>query len=257
MAFFGPPDLFAEADEVHVDVTFTADKMKAECLAERWQRVAPVKVGGVAYGDRGEDFIPGRYIKHGYTFTSRGCPERCWFCSVWKRDPSIRLLPIQDGWNILDDNLLACPEVHFRAVIEMLKRQGRRAEFTGGLQAARLTDWHVDALANLKPRPVCFFAYDPGDKFETMRYAAEKMLAAGFTAASHRLRTFCLIGYPKDTFEKAEQRLMEMMGIGFTPYAMLWQPETPSAEKHKPAPEWRKFQRAWARPAIIHARGTL
>lgn len=27
MAFFGPPDMFVEADEVHVDVTFTADKM--------------------------------------------------------------------------------------------------------------------------------------------------------------------------------------------------------------------------------------
>lgn len=254
LAFYGPPDMFAEADEVHVSVTFTADKAKAEMLAEDWQKVAPVKIGGVAYGDRGEDFIPGRYIKHGYTFTSRGCPERCWFCSVWKRDPQIRLLPIQDGWNILDDNLLACPEDHFRAVLDMLSRQGRRVEFTGGLQAARLTDWHVELFSRIKPRPVCFFAYDPGDKFETMHVAAEKMLAAGFTAAAHNLRTFVLIGYPKDTFALAEERLRQMLSIGFTPYAMLWQPETPSAEKWRPAPEWRKFQRSWARPAIIHSR---
>ena len=253
LSFYGPPDLFAEANEVHVSVTFTADKLKAEALAEQWQRIAPVKIGGVAYGDRGEDFIPGRYIKHGYTFTSRGCPERCWFCSVWKRDPVVRLLPIQDGWNILDDNLLATPQDHFSAVLEMLSRQGRPVEFTGGLQAARLTDWHVERFARIKPRPTCFFAYDPGDKFETMRVAAEKMLAAGFTAASHRLRTFVLIGYPKDTFEKAEERLREMLSIGFTPYAMLWQPETPSAEKWRPAHEWRKFQRSWARPAIIHS----
>jgi hypothetical protein len=257
LAFFGPPDLFAEADEVHVDVTFTSDKPKAEALAEQWQRIAPTTVGGVAYSDRGEDFIPGRYIKTGYTFTSRGCPERCWFCSVWKRDPRIRLLPIQDGWNILDDNILACPEPHFRAVIDMLKRQSRRVEFTGGLQAARLTDWHVELMASLKPRPVCFFAYDDpektNDRFETMKYAADKMLAAGFTSASHRLRTFVLIGYPRDTMEKANSRLRQMVEIGFTPYAMLWQPETPSAEKYRPSPEWRKFQRSWARPAIIHA----
>jgi hypothetical protein len=254
LSFFGPPpDLFVEADEVHVDVTFMADKLKAEQLAEDWKRIAPVKIGGVAYGDPGGEFVPGRYIKHGYTFTSRGCPERCWFCSVWKRDPKIRLLPIQDGWNVLDDNLLACPEEHFRAVIEMLRRQDRRVEFTGGLQAKRLTDWHVEALASLTPRPACFFAYDPGDTFETMRYAAEKMLAAGWTSASHRLRTFCLIGYPQDSFEKAEERLRQMVGIGFTPYAMLWSPETPSAEKWRPAPEWKKFQRSWARPAIIHS----
>ena len=259
LAFFGAPDIFAEADEVHVDVTFTADKLKAEALAEQWRRVASVKIGGVAYGDRGDGFVPGRYIKQGYTFTSRGCPERCWYCSVWKRDPAIRLLPIQDGWNILDDNLLACPEDHFRAVIDMLSRQERRAEFTGGLQASRLMDWHVDGFTRLKPRPVFLFAYDDPDRCkksppEAMRVAAKKMLAAGFTVASHRLRTFVFIGFPQDTFDKAEARLREMINIGFTPYAMLWQPETPSAEKWRPSPEWRKFQRRWARPAIIHSK---
>lgn len=257
MAFYGAPPFSVEAEEVHVDVTFTADKLWGEKLAELWRGVAPVKVGGVAYGDPGQEFIPGRYIKRGYTFTSRGCPERCWYCSVWKRDPTIRLLPIQDGWNILDDNLLACPEDHFRAVIQMLSRQTRRVEFTGGLQASRLTDWHVDGFSRLKPRPVCFFAYDDPDKckkspIEAMRQAARKMLDAGFTTASHRLRTFVFIGFPQDTFEKADARLREMVEIGFTPYAMLWQPETPSAEKYRPKPEWKKFQRSWARPAIIH-----
>src|SRR5688572_29211144 len=74
MAFFGPPDMFVEADEVHVDVTFTADIPKAEKLAEEWRHVAPVKVSGVAYDDVGLEFTPGKYIKRGYTFTSRGCP---------------------------------------------------------------------------------------------------------------------------------------------------------------------------------------
>lgn len=259
LAFFGPPPFEMEADEVHVDVTFTADKPYAEHLAEQWRGIAPVKVGGVAYGDPGAEFIPGRYIKRGYTFTSRGCPERCWYCSVWKRDPFIRLLPISDGWNILDDNLLACPREHFDAVIEMLKRADRRVEFTGGLQASRLTDWHVEGFTRLRPRPVFFFAYDDPDKCkksppEAMREAAKKMLAAGYTSASHRLRTFVFIGFPQDTFDKAEARLREMVAIGFTPYAMLWQPETPSADKWRPAPEWKKFQRSWARPAIIHAK---
>lgn len=172
---------------------------------------APVKVGGVAYGDRGEDFIPGRYIKPGYVFTSRGCPRRCWFCSVWKRDPEPRLLPIIDGWNVLDDNLLACPRGHM------------------------------------------FWAYDPGDKFETLEHAARRLLAAGFTAASHRMRVYVLIGYPKDTIAAAEQRLQQMRSIGMTPMAMLWRPETASQEKYMPTPEWRAYQRRWARPAIIHA----
>lgn len=254
LAYYGAPDLFAEGDEVHVDCTFTADKPKAERLAEYWKHVAPVKVGGVAYGDPGQDFVPGRYIKLGYTFTSRGCPRRCWFCSVWKRDPVPRLLPIQDGWNILDDNLLACPEYHVRAVFHMLGRQNRRIGFTGGLEARALEDYQVGLLADLKPLPTCFFAYDPGDPFETLKSAAERMLAAGFSSRSHRLRCYVLIGYPKDTFAAAEQRLRSMLAIGFTPMAMLWQPETPSAEKHRPGYEWRRFQRMWTRPAIIHSR---
>jgi hypothetical protein len=237
LAYFGPPDLFAEADEVHVSVTFTYDKAIAEQLAEDWRYVAPVKVGGVAYGDNSLEFIPGRYVKAGYTITSRGCPRRCWFCGVWKKWPTANTLPIYDGWNILDDN-----------------RQGRRAEFTGGLEALSLEDYQVDLLASLKPRPSMFFAYDPGDAFETLESAATRLIAAGFTARSHRLRCYVLIGFPKDTFALAEARLNQMMAIGFTPMAMLWRPETPSQERHQPPPEWRSFARRWIRPTIIHAR---
>ncbi len=213
LAYFGPPpDLFGlDVDAVHVDVTFTADKLRAEWLAEQWQRVAPVEVGGVAYGNPGLEFVPGRYVKEGYTFTSRGCPRRCWFCSVWKRDPTPRLLAIHDGWNILDDNLLACPEPHVRSVFRMLARQQRQVEFTGGLDALSLADYQVGLLADLKPRPNCFFAYDPGDPFETLESAAKRMIEAGFTARSHRLRVYVLIGNPKDTFAEAEKRLNQML----------------------------------------------
>jgi hypothetical protein len=259
LACFGPPSLFSQADEVHVDVTFTADKAKAERLAEEWRHVAPVKIGGVAYEDYKDpyplDFKPGKYVKHGYVFTSRGCPRRCWFCSVWKRRPEATPIPtLHEGWNVLDDNLLACPEWHVRRVFAMLSRQGRQIEFTGGLEAAALQDYQVGLLVDMKPRPNCFFAYDPGDPFGTLKCAADRLISGGFTARSHRLRTYVLIGYPKDTFALAEARLKQMLSIGFTPHAMLWDPETESAEKYRPGRDWKRFQRQWARPAIIHSR---
>ena len=251
---FGPPGFFDEADEVHISVTFTYDKPKAEMLAEQWRCVAPVKVGGVAYGDSSLEFIPGRYVRKGYTITSRGCPRRCWFCGVWKKWPEANPLPIYDGWNVLDDNLLACKRDHVESVFQMLRRQNGRIEFTGGLEALSLQDYQVDLLAGMKPRPNMFFAYDPGDAFETLENAASRLLAAGFTRESHRLRAYVLIGYPKDTFELARQRLDQMVSIGFTPYAMLWRPELPSQEKYRPGPEWHAFKRQWMRPAIIHAK---
>src|SRR5215472_2489882 len=180
LARFGPPDLFDEADEVHVSVTFSQDVAIAEWLAEQWRHVAPTKIGGVAYGDASLEFIPGRYIRPGYTITSRGCPRRCWFCGVWKKWPEPHLLPIHPGWNVLDDNLLACPREHVEAVFSMLRQQRRRVEFTGGLEALSLQDYQVELLASLRPRPTMFFAYDPGDEFETLASAAERLIAAGF-----------------------------------------------------------------------------
>jgi len=101
----------------------------------------------------------------------------------------------------------------------------------------------------LFPRPTCFFAYDPGDEYGTLATAACRMLAAGFTRASHRLRCYVLIGWPRDTFAAADQRLNAMLTLGFTPMAMLWRHPNnglPTSE------QWRQFQRRWARPAIIH-----
>ena len=263
---FGPPDLFDLAnppDAVHVSVAFTYDLPAAERLRDTWDRVAPTRLGGPATGMRSEGFIAGKYIRPGYTITSRGCPRTCWFCDVWRRENDHprappRELPVVDGWNVLDDNLLACSRPHVEAVFRMLRRVSRerrqRVEFTGGLEARALKDYQVGLLAELRPRPTCFFAYDPGDPFETLRSAARRLLGAGFTARSHDLRCYVLIGYPRDTFAAAESRLRQMLSIGFTPFAMLWRPTTPAQQRWAPPPDWRGFQRHWARPALIHRR---
>lgn len=73
-------------EEIHVSVTFTWDIEFAEKLAYQLEMVAPVKIGGPAVGTKGEQFEPGMYLKKGYTITSRGCPNKCWFCNVWRRE---------------------------------------------------------------------------------------------------------------------------------------------------------------------------
>ena len=95
---FGMPTMFDEADKVHISVAFTYDLPVAEILAEQWGVVAPVEVGGPATGERSGEFIPGKYLKKGYVITSRGCPNKCWFCSVWRREGrEIRELEIKNG----------------------------------------------------------------------------------------------------------------------------------------------------------------
>lgn len=247
LAYVGGPDMFAEADAVHISVAFTWDLPAAERLAREWRHVAAVTIGGPATGESGGDFEPGRYLREGYVITSRGCPNRCWFCSVWRREgETVRELPVRDGWNVLDDNLLACSDDHIRAVFGMLSRQKHPVEFTGGFEAARLKPWHVEALRTLRPKQI-FFAYDTPNDREPL-FEAGKILQASGLGSGHRLRAYVLIGYPGDSFEAAEDRLKDCLSAGFMPMAMLYRDSTGQTDV-----AWRKFQRQWARPAIVSA----
>lgn len=248
-SFHTEPGWFIPTDitEVHVSVTFTWDMARAEYLARAWEHIAPVKIGGPGTGMRGEEFEPGRYLKPGYVITSRGCPNKCWFCDVWRREGGIRELPIRPGNNVLDDNLLACSEKHIQAVFKMLKAQKGRKELTGGLEAARLEDWHIDLLVDLKPKQM-FFAYDTPDDYEPLIEAGKKLARAGFTARSKTLRCYVLIGDPNDTFIAAEERLNRTLTAGFIPMAMLYRDKSGEYDFG-----WRRLQRQWARPATIKA----
>lgn len=242
------PHWFDEADEVHVSVAFSWDLPAAEALAKAWESVAPVKVGGPAVGDPGADFEPGKYLAEGYTITTRGCPNRCWFCDVWRREGTTRELPIRDGWNVLDSNLLAASEAHIRAVFAMLRRQRQRVEFTGGLEAARLQPWHVDLLASLTPRPAVWLAYDEPRDLEPFQAACRMLLDAGWTRESHRLRCYVLAGYPGDTQAAASERCRTAVAAGATPMAMVYR----GPDGRYPL-GWHQWQRQWARPACIHS----
>lgn len=246
--FYDAPGMFLPPiDEVHISVAFTYDLPRAEELEKQWRHVAPVKMGGPALNEPGGEFTPGMYIKPGYVITSRGCPNKCWFCSVWRREGSeIRELAVKEGNNVLDDNLLACSDSHIQKVFDMLKRQKYgKPEFTGGLEAARLKDWQVKQLKELKPKSI-FFAYDTPDDYEPLIEAGRKLLDAGFTITSHTLRAYVLIGYPKDTFADAERRLTQAIKAGFLPMAMLYRDKSGNTSQ-----EWKRFQRVWSRPAIV------
>jgi hypothetical protein len=245
----GYPDLFPpECDEIHISVTFTYDKPKAEKMAEAWRRIAPVKIGGPAYDDPGGDFVPGLYLKIGDVITSRGCPNKCWFCMAAKREGDIRELPITEGWNVLDNNLLACSPDHIYGVFEMLSHQPRRAEFTGGFEAERLTPQVACRLALLKPKRI-YFAYDtPNDK-EPLASASRMLWAAGFKPSSHIVSAYVLIGYPHDTCLEAASRLRFVCSLGVLPFAMLYRDATGKVDQ-----KWRRFQREWCRPTIVGAK---
>ena len=70
-AFVGlpPAKLPEDITEVHISVSFSFDLDEAERLHEAWSKIAPCFIGGPATGQRGEEFVPGKYLKMAMYFT--------------------------------------------------------------------------------------------------------------------------------------------------------------------------------------------
>ena len=248
------PTLLDDYDEAHISVVFTWDIPRANQLAEAWSKHCEIKVGGPATGMRGEEFSTGMYLQKRATITSRGCPNKCWFCSVWKRDGGLREFDIKDGNEVCDDNLLACSESHIREVFEMLNRQKESPLFTGGLEAKILKGWHIDLLESLRRKPnALYFAYDTPDDYEPL-VEAGKLFRNTYWGTSNmsKLRCYQLSGFPKDTIQDAERRAMQCVRAGFLPFIMLYRDKNGNngfAPEDKKA--WSTFANHWNFPIKV------
>ncbi len=248
MAFVGEPPLIRpDADEVHVSCSFTWDIQHAKHLALAWGQYYPVKIGGVAFSSPPTEFIPGRYIKQGVTFTSRGCNNNCSFCLVRGIEGPLKPLEnFPNGWIIQDNNFAQCPKEHRYKVYRMLDKQKQDAEFRGGIQASLVSDEFAEEMKAIRVK-ILFLACDHDSQIEQLKKAADKLSFLG-----HR-RLFCytLIAENGISFRELlrnRRRLGEIWGYKVTPFAQLFQPP----EKWIDYPiTWKHFARNWSRPAII------
>jgi hypothetical protein len=76
----------------------------------------------------------------------------------------------------------------------------------------------------------------------------ERLFRAAEYGTRNILRCYVLVGYPGDTFQGAEQRLRTVTRLGICPMAMLYKDKSGITTQ-----EWRRFQRMWARLAVIYS----
>jgi len=242
-AFVGDPPLWRPpADRVSVSCTFTWDKPEAERLAEAWRvYYSDVELGGPAYGSPVNGFTPGRFIRQGVTFTSRGCNNHCPWCLVPEREGPLREILITPGHIVQDNNLLQCSQEHQAAVFAMLRAQRQAAVFSGGLDTRLVTDWTAGEFRRLRIKQV-FLAADTDGALEPLRYAVQRLAFLG------REKLFCYALIGRETLAQAELRLRAIWAMGCIPFAQLWQPPDKWINYDH---AWRELGRTWSRPAAM------
>jgi hypothetical protein len=246
LAFVGDPPLWRpEADAVEVSCTFTWDRAEARRLGEAWRQYYPlVTVGGPAFGSMAGEFVPGRYVQQGIVFTSRGCNHSCPWCLVPVREGKLQeLKTIARGNVVQDNNFLQCSPAHRAEVYRMLAAQPRAAVFSGGLEAALITEAIAEELRGLRIKSV-FLAADTTAGLRPLQKAIERLGLLG------RSRLFCyaLIAFGQETIAQAEARLVRIWELGAIPFAQLYQPPEQFIEYDH---QWKALARTWSRPAAI------
>lgn len=249
LAFYRDESMYAvqqygENTPVMVSCTFTWDKKKAVDLARAWaMNFRNVQIGGPAFNDHGGEFVPGRFIMEGVTFTSRGCPKNCSFCLVPAREGKLRELKIQPGYIVQDNNLLACSRDHIEKVFEMLSEQKKGIKFLGGLDIDYLKTWNVELLKKIKIAQcgLCV-ACDRPEDLSRLDKAAD--LLGGFSI--EKKRCYVLVGKDGENQIQAQARCEAVLAKGFLPYAQLYRPENASSARG----DWRTFCYFWSKPGL-------
>ena len=230
-------------DEIHISVCFTWDTPKAQELAKQWEGYGKIKIGGVAInGESKKPFQAGIYLRKGITITSRGCPNHCDFCLV--RKDLIEFNEFPQGNIIQDNNILACSDRHWRLVLSMLRKE-KAIEFKGGLEKYRITPKIAEDLRGLHIKTI-WLACDQPNALEPLKKAVEILKKVGFT----RNHLYCYVLIGKDINEE-EQRLRQIWNIGCMPFAQLFRNKN---DDIKYSYDFRRFARAWSKPAIIRSR---
>lgn len=170
-----------------------------------------------------------------YGFLTRGCPRRCSFCLVSKKEgqQAKKVADLSEFWHgqkrmkLLDPNLLACPE--HPALLEQLAASGAYVDFTQGLDARLLTTDNIAALNRVRKSNI-HFAWD------YMSESAEVLKGLELYAkrTNRKLHgnygtVYCLTNFGT-TMEENLYRIETLDRMGYNPYVMIFNKPTAPRE---------------------------
>ena len=164
-------------------------------------------------------------------FSTRGCVRHCPVCIVPQKEGRLRVVAdfgdLTTGRSdliLLDNNLTAAPPEQFRSVCRDATAAGVRLDFSQGLDARLLTDWHAMILRRTRTVKTIHFAFDHMRDEAAVRAAVATMQRAGWPAS--RLMFYVLIGYDSTPAEDME-RVEIVRSLGADPFVMRYDGSDP------------------------------
>lgn len=206
--------------------------------------------GGTGYGlyddlpNEIDDMYPDYSIypgsDHAIGFLTRGCPNKCAWCCVPKKEGGIRAyrkwgeVARKDSDRIvfMDNNVLASD--HGLAQIEELGHTRYKIDFNQGLDARLITPEIGRILGKCKWNPYLRLACDTKAQMPFVESAHENLIRGGVGKS----KFFCYV-LVKDV-DDAYERVMFLRGLGIDPFA---QPYRDFENNIEPTQEQRDFSR--------------
>lgn len=156
--------------------------------------------------------------KTSYLWFSRGCPHKCSFCVVWKKEGNIHSVepknrnPNEKSLTVVDNNPFRNPK--WESMIEYVKKANLPVNFCSGISLRDFNDLHGLALQQLRFHKQLNVAWD--NPLEDLRPKIEQLLK--FIPA-YKIQCYVLIEY-WSTKQQDLNRIYWLRSKGIDPYVM-------------------------------------
>jgi len=168
--------------------------------------------------------------KMSHVFTSRGCPNRCQYCAVWRLEPDSWMNPtwkehISDTLpyvTISDNNMSSLPISRIEDIVRYCCDNNKKVCFDNGFDCKFITDDMAKLMSNIKYfKSGMRLAFDRIEEDGVFQEAIRKLIANGVPAKN--ILAFVLFNF-NDTPKEAEYRANECVKLGIRPYPQQYVP---------------------------------
>lgn len=185
-----------------------------------------------------------------YGFLSRGCPNKCSWCIVPKKEGEIKPyndieeIAIENRNNIIlmDNNILASRDYGFKQLEKIVNRK-LKIDFNQGLDARLVTNDIAELLAKIKWMKYIRFACDTSDEIVKVEQAINKLRKYGYNG---HIFLYTIIQELEESYKRISYWKKDAK---VKPFA---QPYRPIGNSNYEPPQWQKDMARWVNMGSIY-----